>query len=158
MAGTAGNSTDALTRLRDEAHRFSLFAALRLLERAHRDRPRLGESRRPAEDPVRLSQPPHMNFAPTELGGLSSRGDGLPKLDEYVFGLFGPNGPLPLHLSEIAYERQRHMADPSLSEFVNTLQHRLIALFYRAWAEAEPTAQLPALSRRPHGHGMSGGL
>lgn len=141
MAGTAGHSTDALSTLRDEAHRFSLFAALRLLERAHRDRPRLGESRRPVEDPVRLSQPPHLNFAPTELAGLSSRSDGLPKLEEYVFGLFGPNGPLPLHLTEVAYERQRQMADPSLSEFANLLQHRLIALFYRAWAEAEPTVQ-----------------
>lgn len=146
MAGSNGNTTDALSTLRDEAHRFGLFAALRLIERAYRDRPRLGESRRPAEDPVRLSQPPHMNFAPSELGGFSSRADGLPKLDEYAFGLFGPNGPLPLHLTELAYERQRQMADPSLSEFMNMLQHRLIALFYRAWAEGEPAVQ----HDRPH--------
>lgn len=133
-------------QLRNEPHRFSLFAALRLLERVHANRPRLGESRRVAEDAVRLAQPPYLTFVPTEISGLRAR-EGLPEtLESYSFGLFGPNGPLPLHLTEVAYERQRQLNDPTFSDFINLLQHRLIALFYRAWAEADPATQ----HDRPH--------
>jgi type VI secretion system protein ImpH len=127
-----------LTSLQDEPHRFSLFAALRLMERVHADRPRLGESRRASEDAIRLAQPPYLIFVPTELVGLQSPEDALPRLEEYSFGLFGPNGPLPLHFTEVAYERQRQLNDPTFSDFINFLQHRLIALFYRAWAESDP--------------------
>jgi type VI secretion system protein ImpH len=127
-----------LTQLRDEPHRFSLFAALRLLERVHADRPRFGESRRASEDAVRLAQPPFLTFVPTEIVGLQAREGGLPRLEQYTFGQFGPNGPLPLHFTEIAYERQRQLNDPTFSDFVNFIQHRLIALFYRAWAESDP--------------------
>jgi type VI secretion system protein ImpH len=127
-----------LTSLQEDAHRFSLFAALRLLERSYADRPRFGESRRVSEDAIRLTQPPYLIFAPTELAGLQSPEDGPPRLEEYSFGLFGPNGPLPLHFTEVAYERQRQLNDPTFSDFINFLQHRLIALFYRAWADADP--------------------
>jgi type VI secretion system protein ImpH len=127
-----------LALLRDAPHQFSLFAALRLVERAYADRPRLGESRRASEDAIRLAQPPYLTFVPTELAGLQSPEDGPPRLEEYSFGLFGPNGPLPLHFTEVAYERQRQLNDPTFSDFLNFLQHRLIALFYRAWAESDP--------------------
>ena len=128
-----------LTALRDEPHRFSLFAALRLMERVYADRPRLGESRRASEDAIRLAQPPYLTFVPTELAGLQASEDTPERLEEYSFGLFGPNGPLPLHFTEVAYERERQLNDPTFSDFINFLQHRLIALFYRAWAESDPT-------------------
>jgi type VI secretion system protein ImpH len=127
-----------LAALAKEPHRFSLFAALRLLERAHADRPRLGESRRAVEDAVRLHQPPFLTFAPSDVSGLHPSAQGPPRLEEFSFGLFGPNGPLPLHLTELAYERQRQQNDPALADFINFLQHRLIGLFYRAWAESDP--------------------
>lgn len=128
-----------LSLLQDEPHRFSLFAALRLMERVYVNHPRLGESRRASEDAIRLVQPPFLTFVPTELAGLVSEEGELPRLEEYSFGLFGPNGPLPLHLTEVAYEKQRQLNDPTFSDFLNFLQHRLIALFYRAWAESDPT-------------------
>jgi type VI secretion system protein ImpH len=52
--------------------------------------------------------------------------------------LFGPNGPLPTHLTEYARERLRHAADPTFSRFVDIFHHRFLALFYRAWAQAQP--------------------
>ena len=67
MAGPDGHPPDAvavLEPLRRDPHRFSLFAALRLLERAAPDRPRLGTARRPADETVMLEQPPHLEFAP----------------------------------------------------------------------------------------------
>ena len=67
MAGQDRHATHdlvALRELRDEPRRFELFAAMRLLERVEPDRPRLGEARRPADEWVRVEQPPHLNFAP----------------------------------------------------------------------------------------------
>jgi type VI secretion system protein ImpH len=135
---TSPDYSSGLRPLQHEPHRFSLFAALRLMERVYGDRPRLGESRRASEDAIRLAQPPHLTFVPTELAGLQTSEEALPRLEEYSFGLFGPNGPLPLHFTEVAYERQRQLGDPTFSDFINFLQHRLISLFYRAWAESDP--------------------
>ena len=132
---------DMLRALQAEPHRFSLFAALRLIERAYPTQPRLGESRRLANEAVRLAQPPHLNFAPSDVAKFDLREDvrdGKPTLEAYSFGVFGPNGALPLYLTETAYERRRQHNDPTINDFVNLFQHRMIALFYRAWADADP--------------------
>jgi len=131
-----------LATLEDQPYRFTLFAALRLLEQLHPERPRLGEARRLADDAVRLAQPPYLQFAPTDLAPLDRTENGLPRLEQYVFGVFGPNGALPLHLTEYAFERAAHSADPGVSDFINAFQHRFIALFYRAWADGDPAVNL----------------
>ena len=59
-----------------------------------------------------------------------------------LFGLFGPNGPLPLHLTEYARERQLHHGDQTLARFADLFHHRMLLLFYRAWAQAQPTVSL----------------
>lgn len=131
----------ALERLGETPHRFTLFAALRLLEQCFPDHPRLGESRRAADDPVRLGQSPTLSFAPSDVAGFDpSPSYGPSRLEQYSFGIFGPNGALPLHLTEYAYERGRQREDATFTDFVNFFQHRLISLFYRAWADAEPAA------------------
>ncbi len=61
-----------------------------------------------------------------------------PRLQVRLFGLFGPNGPLPIHFTEYARERLRHAGDPTLSRFLDIFHHRFLALFYRAWAQAQP--------------------
>src|SRR5262249_16219182 len=131
-----------LDSLRDKPHQFALFAALRLLEQLHPDRPRLGEAKRCREDAVRLAQAPHLIFAPADIAALSSVNDGIPRLEQYPFGIFGPNGALPLPLTEYAFERAAHRGDPGVSDFVNAFQHRFIALFYRAWADGDPVVNL----------------
>ena len=57
MAGAPGPSATRLRpleELRRAPERFGLFAALRLLEQAFPQRPRLGEARKAADDAVRL--------------------------------------------------------------------------------------------------------
>jgi type VI secretion system protein ImpH len=54
-------------------------------------------------------------------------------------GLLGPNGPLPLHISEYVHQRQHVDHDPTLARFLDALIHRHIALFYRAWAVNQQT-------------------
>jgi type VI secretion system protein ImpH len=143
MAGPDRQPPDpvaALAVLEARPDRFTLFAALRLIEAVHDGHPRLAESRKAADDAVRLRQAPHLFFAPSDVAAFGSGGSGPPTLDQYSFGIFGPNGALPLHLTEYAHERERQHDDPTFVDFINTFQHRLIALFYRAWANSDPAA------------------
>jgi type VI secretion system protein ImpH len=122
---------------------FDLFQALRRLDGVSAHLPRLGMGVRPAEEPVRLSQEASMAFAPSTVSAFEEQGGGLPpRLEQRAFGLLGPNGPLPLHLTEYARERLLHHGDRTLVRFLDLLEHRLAVLFYRAWAEAQPTVQL----------------
>ena len=93
--------------------RFTLFAALRLLEQAFADQPRLGESRKAADDPVRLGQAPTPGVRADAMSRASTADEsGRPARSSNTrFGVFGPNGALPLHLTELAYERRRHSED-----------------------------------------------
>jgi type VI secretion system protein ImpH len=123
-------------------HRYSLFGVLRRLDRGLKDAPRFGESLRPAEDPIRLAQTPSMAFAPAELSALAPGSRGGPqRLEIFGFGLLGPNGPLPLHLTEYIRDRRLNHGDATASRFLDAFHHRLISLFYRAWANAEPTVE-----------------
>lgn len=116
-----------------------LFLALRIIEAHHADRPRLGQSRRPAEDAVRLGQDPEMAFPRATIAGYGpDRRSRRMRLANLAFGLFGPQGPLPLHLTEYALERSRKHRDTAFVAFADMLTHRLMALFYRAWTTGQP--------------------
>ncbi len=124
-----------------------LFMLLRRLD-AKGGHPLLGRAPRPLDEPLRLGQEPSMAFAPSNVSGVDLDSDGPPRISIYGFGLFGPNGPLPLHLTEYARERMRHHGDQTLSAFADLFHHRLILLFYRAWADAQSVNSLD----RPDGH------
>jgi len=55
-------------------------------------------------------------------------------------GMLGPNGPLPLHLTDFARDRERNHDDPTLARFLDLFNHRMVSLFYRAWAATQMTA------------------
>lgn len=143
MANQAGPTPHLLAlenALARAPHRFGFFEVLRRLERLHRDKPRLGTSARPVDDPIRLAQRPSLAFAPSTLAALKSR-DGKPsRLEVLFFGLFGPNGPMPTHLTEYAYQRMCHGNDPTIARFADIFHHRMLSLFYRAWAMCQPAA------------------
>jgi len=127
-----------LDELRQLPAQYTLFGALRRIEQAHPGRPRLGESRKAADDPVRVVQRPTLCFAPSEVVDFEEDSRVIPRLGQFGFGVFGPNGALPLHLTELAYTRERQADDPTLTDFINAFQHRFASLFYRAWANADP--------------------
>jgi type VI secretion system protein ImpH len=127
---------EALAR---EPGRFDFYQALRLIECAYGDRPRLGTSLKAADDPVRLGQDPDLDFAPSTVASFAPDAEGLPpRLAVRFLGLFGPNGPLPLHLTDYARERILHHKDYTFARFADVFHHRMLSLFYRAWADAEP--------------------
>ncbi|MFJ0770456.1 type VI secretion system baseplate subunit TssG, partial [Bordetella bronchiseptica] len=113
----------------------------------------LGRGASPRHEPVRMRQEPSLAFAPATLAAARAPGEGAaPELSIYSFGLFGPNGPLPLHLTEHARERRQHHGDHSLAAFADLFHHRLILLFYRAWADAQSTASLDRGQERFSGY------
>ncbi|PTT77680.1 type VI secretion system baseplate subunit TssG, partial [Pelomonas sp. HMWF004] len=119
------------------------FQTLRRLESLHPERPRLGTARRPQDEALRLGQVPDLSFAPAALHSASPPEAGSAgRIDVRFFGLFGPNGPLPLHLTEYARERLMHAGDAGFTRFADLFHHRLLLLFYRAWSQAQPTSSL----------------
>jgi type VI secretion system protein ImpH len=49
-------------------------------------------------------------------------------------GLLGTNGPMPLIITEYVYDRLHNHRDRTLASFLDVFNHRMISLFYRAWA------------------------
>ena len=142
MDARVGRETDALAffaALSAAPYRHDFYQTLRTLECLYDSKPRWGQARRPIDEPVRLGQDPDLSFAPASLASFQQGPDGKPpRLQVRLFGLLGPNGPLPLHITEYARERLRHAGDPTLSRFLDLFHHRFLALFYRAWAQAQP--------------------
>ena len=144
MATTNGRSAARLAlfdALASAPWEFDFFQALRRIEGVHPDQPRLGKALRPGDEPVRLSQEASVAFAPSTLSALERDGAAPPRLEQRFFGLLGPNGPLPLHLTEYVRERVRLHRDHTLARFLDLFHHRMALLFYRAWAEGRPTVQ-----------------
>ena len=120
-------------------HAFDFNRVMREVEALHADRPRFGHSARPAEDAIRLGQEASVEFASAMLAGWDRGEDGRPdRLMVHFFGLFGPDGPLPLHLTEYARDRLRNERDPTLQRFADLFHHRALSLLYRAWADVRP--------------------
>jgi type VI secretion system protein ImpH len=139
-AGTPAGSVNFQDELETRAQSLDFFQVLRRLECLYPDRAGFGRSARPTEDPVRLGQEPSLIFAPTMLADYTAASDKNPaKLRGYFFGLFGPNGPLPLHLTEHAQQRKLNAHDPTFADFADVFHHRMLSLFYRAWAASRPT-------------------
>jgi type VI secretion system protein ImpH len=130
-------------QLERDAARMDFFQVLRLIENAHPQRPRIGASLRPRDDAVRFGQDPSLAFQPTMLGQFSrASGDARARLAVNFFGLLGANGPLPTHLTEFTRERLRNGGDGTLLAFFDVFHHRMLSLFYRARAQAEPAISL----------------
>ncbi|WP_081478129.1 type VI secretion system baseplate subunit TssG [Achromobacter arsenitoxydans] len=143
----AAESSDAYARwwraLEREPYGHDLFHALRWMDAHSGARKPLGRDTVARHEPVRLRQEPSLAFAPSTVARAQAARGGRPaQLSIYGFGLFGPNGPLPLHLTEFAHERMAHYGDRTLAAFADIFHHRLILLFYRAWADAQSTVSL----------------
>jgi type VI secretion system protein ImpH len=138
----SGEAAAFLAMLLAEPWRFDFFQAVRVVEAVYADRPPLGRGRRAADEAVRLGQPPELAFEPAEIDGIEPARDGRPlRLRTRVLGLFGPNGALPLAVSARARAQARQERDSTLADFADVFHHRMLALYYRAWAEARPAVE-----------------
>jgi len=118
------------------AHDF--FAVLRRMETLRPQWPRMGTALRPSQEALRLGEDPELDFAAAALQSFDASAPFAPRLGVRFFGLLGPQGPMPLHLTEYVRERLRFRGDATPARFLDVFHHRLLALFYRAWAQAQP--------------------
>jgi type VI secretion system protein ImpH len=118
------------------AHDF--FAVLRRIEGLRPDLPRIGRALRPSQEVLRLGEEPELDFAPASLAAFDPGARPAPRLGVRFFGLLGPQGPMPLHLTEYVRDQLRARGDATLARFLDVFNHRLLALFYRAWAQSQP--------------------
>jgi type VI secretion system protein ImpH len=150
MADDAGQSLPHLEAATPLSEAFDFFELLRRLEREGR---LFGHSGRLAREPARLDQHVRLGFSPRDVMQFTPEGERTPaRVTVANFGLLGPEGPMPLHVTRWVMDRlsQRWFAgqeaketsDTTFVDFVNVLQHRLTALFYRAWADATPAVQV----------------
>ncbi|WP_042337500.1 type VI secretion system baseplate subunit TssG [Paraburkholderia ferrariae] len=100
-----------------------------------------GTASLPREEPFRIGQQPTMMFAPREIAALGMR-DGRLDVRLFGLGLWGSQGPLPLHMTELAYSRSESHQDHTLVHLADLFHHRALSQFYRAWAAAQSTASL----------------
>ncbi len=129
--------------IRRRPYRFGFFLTLRRLDCLHSDHPPTGLAVRARDEPLRLGQYPGLDFPAANLKACEPTADKQRWVIRTRFlGLFGANGPLPLHLTEYTRDRIRHHRDDTLSAFTDIFHHRLLSLFYRAWASGSPTVQL----------------
>ena len=121
--------------LRDKPFCFDFFQAVRRLECAHPDLPRVGCAPRPNGDLVRFCQKASLGFEPSAISAYREATDEFPnQLVVNFLGLLGTNGPLPLSVTEYVYDRLNNHRDKTLTSFLDIFNHRMISLFYRAWA------------------------
>jgi type VI secretion system protein ImpH len=121
--------------LQDRPYDFDFFQAVRRIECVHQNLPRIGYSKRPQLDAVRFCQNVSLAFAPSAIEAFSEYTDEHPgRMFVNFFGLLGTNGPMPLSITEYIYDRLLNHGDKTLVSFLDVFHHRLISLFYRAWA------------------------
>ena len=118
--------------LRGQPEGFELLQALLILEHEDRKATSLGCGSVPQHEAVRLRGPLTPVFPTSQVEKLSQDAvDPRPILTTPVFGLGGPDGPLPYAFQE--WLQQRALArDHAPAEFLNLFQHRLLSLLYRA--------------------------
>lgn len=126
-------------KLAERPEEYHILQALRIIDAENPDAPRLGRSRRPREDSVRLGQEAELAFPPSTIRDFKPGTDKAPgRLTNRFFGLFGPHGPLPLNMTDYARDRKRNHRDGTIIAFADMLTHRMMSLFYRAWRGGQP--------------------
>jgi len=123
---------------------FSLFNTLRFVDAKYSDSPKIGEANKTSDEHIILRQKPSMAFANSPLSHFIPANDDNPKdqLFNLSFGLFGPMGALPFHLTEHALNREHQFNDPTFARFADIFHHRMISLFYRAEANIQPCIEM----------------
>jgi type VI secretion system protein ImpH len=155
MAVIAGQPSHNLTNssktvmTRETALETSFFELLRQLEGANG---RFGRVGGPSNEPARLGQRARLNVATRDIAGFTPKSETHPaKVEVEVLGLLGPEGILPLHMTRWILERlserwfetgaDSESSDTTFLEFCNMLQHRMLSLYWRAWADSRPGVQ-----------------
>ncbi|KND56930.1 putative protein ImpH/VasB [Candidatus Paraburkholderia schumanniana] len=137
-------SSEMIEDLRVHPWRHGFFPLMRRIG-ANAQIDSIGAAQRPSAEPFRLGQKPSLAFAPSEVASADESAGRL-RVRLLGLGMLGPNGPLPIHVTEIAREREENRGDSVLVNFLDVFHHRYLTLLYRTWANAQSTAGLDRVS------------
>jgi type VI secretion system protein ImpH len=114
-------------RLVNEFPTFNFFQAVLLLEEffSRQGIPRPFESGR-----IRFASDSKLSFPPNDIAGIREQGGDFTFLLSFM-GLIGASSPLPVYFSELPIRNPEAAA--GLTDFLAIFNHRLYALFFRAW-------------------------
>ena len=121
--------------------RYGFVSLLRATAARHPHLPPIGRATLPRQEPFRLGQQPSMTFSPREIAAIDPHAQ-RPQIRLFGLGMLGPNGPLPIHFTEIAKDRLDNRHDATLVNFLDTFHHRYMTHMYRAWSQAQAAAGL----------------
>ncbi|RWR02612.1 hypothetical protein ED28_07035 [[Pantoea] beijingensis] len=121
-------------RLEADLNRINFYRFCQLLEKRQPDKPLLGSTSHPGDDPVRFAPHPGMGFPASELKSIEydEDDDSTPPVVRATFmGMYGVDSPLPTaYLDDITQRREGH---ESLQGFLDIFNHRILTQFYRIW-------------------------
>lgn len=123
-----------------EKKRYGLFPVARGAEARAPHKPRIGRARRPSQSIVDLAQVPTLAFPDSTLAEVEVKGERA-RVGGYWFGLTGPMGPLPQHMTEFATFERRYAKQRPFGRWLDLLAGRMLQFFYRAWGDSQPVAQ-----------------
>ncbi|WAJ39830.1 type VI secretion system baseplate subunit TssG [Pseudomonas sp. GOM7] len=131
MAAPGRQAAEPLSqRLRQNPQAFEFLQALLLLERERPDATPLGLGSSPEAEAVRLRGPLTPTFAASQVTRLEEPSGEPLTLSTAVFGLGGPDGPLPYAYQEWLQQRAR-LKDHAPADFLDLFHNRLLAQLYR---------------------------
>ncbi|HEY8505579.1 MAG TPA: type VI secretion system baseplate subunit TssG [Gemmataceae bacterium] len=127
------------TRLFREGYRFDFFQAVRVLRDLRPGRGEPGGDSPPGTEAVRFTVNPALAYPPSavhRVEWVSERDP--PRMAVNFFGLNGPAGVLPAYFTEQVIALRRAGDNPerdALAAWLDLFSHRMLSLFYRAWAK-----------------------
>jgi type VI secretion system protein ImpH len=125
--------------LLERPYSFDFFQAVHLLEQLHPERAPVGEFADPNDEVVRFKTPTTVGFPASQIQAfVEGEGDAPAEMTVNFMGLTGPQGMLPLDYTLYAAARER-ARDFAFKDFLGLFEHRLISLFFRAWAKSHST-------------------
>lgn len=131
-----------MAALEARPERYGFFQAVRLLLRSAKAP---ADLRAASADTLRFAAALSLDFPPNEIASLTRppwAGSDGPRLMRVNFmGLAGPSGVLPRHYTEWLMTL-RLSRDLAAQDFFDLFNHRLILLFWQAWARHRPEVAL----------------
>lgn len=131
---STGGFDEIIHRMRTEPFCFSFFQAVWLMERMNPDGTPVGRFSEPRSEVVRFGAYPSLAFPASEIQTIDWSTN-PPLMVVNFMGLTGPSGVLPRVYTELIEERGK-IQDRSLRDFLDIPNHRMLSLFYRAWARS----------------------
>jgi type VI secretion system protein ImpH len=128
-----------LDELYAQGYAFDFFQAVRLLETREGVAP-VGGDATPAEEAVRFRAPLGHSFPASAIADLKAPTPDrpVPQMTVPFLGLTGPSGVMPRQYTDMLLRLERDSRNPerhALRDWLDLFNHRLIALFYRAWTK-----------------------